>query len=165
MELPGLLIDRNLGASLNMLQWVRTSDARNVVLDAHAVVSIEPVAACILGAAAKGCRAAWKTLTIRDLAPNLHGIVRSIDSQIVLDGPTADQGTLHQQNCIAAGQVISTVSEGNKAANAIADQIARFIPREDRDQMMLDEYGVLIHHAIQPALAHILSELVDNVFS
>ena len=31
--------------------------------------------------------------------------------------------------------------------------------------MLLDDYGLRIHHAVQPALAHVLSELVDNVFS
>lgn len=56
-------------------------------------------------------------------------------------------------------------SEANAVANRISQKIAEFIPAEDRASMLEDSYGVLIHHAVQPALAHILSELLDNVFS
>jgi signal transduction histidine kinase len=60
---------------------------------------------------------------------------------------------------------IASQSEANAVANRISQRIAEFIPAEDRASMLQDRYGMLIHHAVQPALAHILSELLDNVFS
>jgi C4-dicarboxylate-specific signal transduction histidine kinase len=55
--------------------------------------------------------------------------------------------------------------DANRAANELAKRISQFVPSEDRASLLRDHHGLKIYNAIQPALAYILVELVDNVFN
>lgn len=162
MELPALLIDKNVRAALQIVNAARAATTAVVDFDASGVVAIEPVAACALAVAARAAKVAGRQLRIRGLSPELRRLVSEMECEI-------DLGDSCIQECdseaLTATMAVPTSSRANEAANRLADRIARFIPREDRDAMLLDHYGVRIHNAIQPALAHVLSELVDNVFS
>jgi len=60
---------------------------------------------------------------------------------------------------------VSSAADANTAANTLSEHIASFVPQDLRTALLHDEYGARIYHAVQPALAHVLSELLDNVFS
>jgi signal transduction histidine kinase len=94
------------------------------------------------------------------LAPNHQPIVRGFDAPIEFV-----DGECRGSNFPCVSQCIKTATEAERACNVMADHIAQLIPREDRAEMLRDRYGLRIHHAIQPALAYVLAELVDNVFS
>jgi hypothetical protein len=125
-------------------------------------VALEPVAACLLGIASRICGASGGSLVIRELEPRLAALIPSNDSPIHFDGGVNRNG---KESPIVAARYVPASRQGNDAANAIADSIARFVPHEDREEMLRNQYGLRIHHLIQPALAHVLVELVDNVFA
>jgi signal transduction histidine kinase len=59
---------------------------------------------------------------------------------------------------------VTSRTKANSVANELSERIAAFIPTEDQEAME-DHYGLRIYHAVQPALSHVLVELIDNAFS
>jgi signal transduction histidine kinase len=160
------MIDENLPAVLEVVEQVKESSERHIELDASAVVTLQPAAACLIASAARAARNSGKTAGIRQLGEHLQPLLLRIDPAIQITGtPRATLSDPKPGEDAIVARVVAAAGEANTAVNELAKYIARFIPKEDEEEMLQDQYGLLIHHAIQPALAHILSELVDNVFS
>jgi hypothetical protein len=163
MELAPLLIDDNLRASLGVVNFAKSASPGMIELDGRGVVTIQPVGLCMLGVAAKIASHKGGVLRISGLPRSACEVLSnwgaSIELVAMTDAKEADLDTL------TGGIAVRSAADANQAANELANQIAQFVPNEDKDQMLRDGYDARIHSAIQPALAHILSELVDNVFS
>lgn len=166
MQLPRLLIDDNLRATLQVVDHVKRQESRVTELDASQVVSLHPTAACLIAIAARSARDTGRVLRISDLRADLRPIIQRLDQTIELIGELGTPIAAPDAGVeTAVSSQVATARDANNAVNELATYIARFIPREDQSEMLHDQYGVRIHHAIQPALAYVLTELVDNVFS
>ncbi|HTQ37307.1 MAG TPA: ATP-binding protein [Steroidobacteraceae bacterium] len=160
------MLDDNLLPALTAVDYAKREQSRIVELDAIDVVTLQPSAACLIAVAARSVRESGRTLRIARLRPQLRPLIQQLDAAIELvgagsEGPPAPAPGEETSISIQ----IHNARDANAEANRLATYIAQFIPREDQAEMLRDLYGVRIHHAIQPALAHILAELVDNVFS
>jgi signal transduction histidine kinase len=166
MQLPPLLLDENLLPALAAVDHARREQGRIVNLDATQVITLQPSAACLIAVAARTARESGRTLRITGLRPELQPLVEQVDPSIELVGI---RGALPMVSALAEETSISvqihSANDANAEVNRLATYMAQFIPREDQAEMLQDQYGLRIHHAIQPALAYILTELVDNVFS
>lgn len=165
MRLPPLMIDDNLLPLLQVVEHVRRQTGGVIELDGSLVVSLGPVAACLIAVAARAARRAGRILRVRHLPAAFQPILQGLDGDLVElpDGSVADPQESGGEASVS--RQVFAARDANNAANLLANYIAKFIPREDRSEMLLDQYGTRIHHAIQPALAYVLTELVDNVFS
>jgi signal transduction histidine kinase len=160
------MLDDNLPAILEVVEQVSGGDARLTELDASAVVTLQPAAACLIALAARTVGDAGRTLRVHQLGEHLQPLLLRLDPAIEITGaPRAALLDPKPGEDAIVARVVTTARDANAAVNELANYIARFIPKEDEEEMVQDQYGLLIHHAIQPALAHVLSELVDNVFS
>jgi signal transduction histidine kinase len=165
MELPALLLDDNLRPALEFVSHVKGSLSQCIILDATQVLTIEPVAACLLAVAAKSAAQAGKVIQIHGLDPRLRPIIDGFDSEIEFSNSDVRNELAIGELRPSVSRCVASASSANAVSNTMASHIARFIPTEDREEMLRNEYGARIHHAIQPALAYALVELVDNVFS
>jgi ABC-type transporter Mla MlaB component len=164
VDLPPLLLDGNLQALMGVLAFVRDAPDQIVELDATKVVAIEPTAACLLAASARGAEVRGRAIVIRGMNTRLVPTLAEFGASLrFLD--SREEGIHAAAIPTTVVRYVAAASDANNAANAMAAYLARFIPREDEAQMQQDRYGLRIHHAIQPALAYVLTELVDNVFS
>lgn len=160
------MLDENLPSVLEVVEQATACDARLIEVDASAVVTLQPAAACLLATAARIAREAGKTLRLHQLGVHLQPLLLGLDPTMEITGtPRAALSDPKPGEDAIVARVVTETGAANAAVNELANYIARFIPKEDEEEMIQDEYGLLIHHAIQPALAHVLSELVDNVFS
>lgn len=159
------MLDDNLLPALGMLDYVKRAQTHVVNLDAIHVVTLQPSAACLIAVAARSVRESGRTLRIIGLRPQLRPLIRQLDATIELTDvePGNPIAQVQEENSISV-QILNG-RDANTEVNRLATYIAQFIPREDQAEMLHDQYGLRIHHAIQPALAYILTELVDNVFS
>ena len=164
--LPSLMLDDNVLPALGMVDYVKRQQGRSIELDATKVLTLQPSAACLIAVAARSARESGKTFRIAGLRPHLQLLVSQLDPAIELAGPTsADSNVPAPDEDTSIATQICAAREANTEVSRLATYIAQFIPNEDQAEMSLDQYGLRIHHAIQPALAYILAELVDNVFS
>ncbi|WP_116808452.1 ATP-binding protein [Steroidobacter cummioxidans] len=154
-------MDAKPGAALQLLTQVAASSLQTVELDAAELAVIQPVGVCLLANAARYLQRAGKRLLIRNASHKVSQALADLAAPVVLQG----NGSIESWQGPMFAMTVASPSEANAVANRISQRIAEFIPAEDRVAMLQDRYGVLIHHAVQPALAHILSELLDNVFS
>ncbi|MBK7115494.1 MAG: ATP-binding protein [Proteobacteria bacterium] len=160
------MLDDNLPTILEVVEQVKESAERLIELDASAVVTLQPAAVCLIASAARTVRDSGKVFQIRQLNEHLQPLLLRLDPAIQITGaPRAALSDPKPGEDATVARVVITAGDANAAVNELANYIARFIPKEDEEEMVQDQYGLLIHHAIQPALAHVLSELVDNVFS
>jgi hypothetical protein len=163
MKLPGLLIDQNVQTTLECCAEIWQSPARKIDLDGSNVVAIEPVAACLLAVSARRVSGSGKRLAITGLRPALRTTLRQFN--VGIHFPDDEEGDAEGDTSGACvSRHVRAASHANAAANEMANYMAQFIPTEDRNEMLRDQYGLRIHHAIQPALAYVLTELLDNVF-
>lgn len=116
---------------------------------------------CLLANAARLTQRAGKRLLIRDASQKVRRALADLAAAVEVQG----EGNIESWQGPMFAMAVASQSEANAVANRMSQRIAEFIPAEDRAAMLQDRYGVRIHHAVQPALAHILSELLDNVFS
>jgi signal transduction histidine kinase len=160
------MLDENLPAILDVVDQVKGSDERLIELDASGVMTLQPAAACLVASAARAARDTGRALRVHRLGVQLQPLLLRLDPEIEISGvPRAALSDPRPGEDAIVARVVAMTRDANTAVNELAGYIARFIPKEDKEEMVHDQYGLLIHHAIQPALAHVLSELVDNVFS
>lgn len=161
MKLPSLILDTQPGPALRMLANASSSTAANVDMDAFDLTAIEPVGVCLLARIAHRARIAGKPIVIRNGCPTLRFLLESTRTDIAWESMKTES-PLTVRSTLA--MTVGTQAEANTIANKLAVEIAKFVPAEDR-QAMTDQYGLRIYHLVQPALAYVLTELVDNVFS
>jgi signal transduction histidine kinase len=161
VKLPGLILDTQPVTALQMLAHVSNSREAAVKFDAADLTAIEPVGVCLLAASAHRAQSAGKQLVIRNGCTTLQRLLTSTRAEITW-AHTNSVSPLTGRSTLA--MAAATPAEANAVANKLSAEIAEFIPAEDR-QAMVDHYGLQIYHAVQPALAYVLTELVDNVFS
>src|SRR5262249_28614807 len=148
-------------AALQMLTHVSSSRGPNIEFDAVDLTAVEPVGVCLLASSAHRARSAGRTLVVRNGCPTLRELLESTSADITWSSMKA-KSPLTVRSTLAL--TVATPEEANRVANRLSAEISEFIPAEDR-QAMDDQYGLRIYHAVQPALFHVLTELVDNVFS
>ncbi len=166
MHLPALMLDDNLLPALAVVDYAKHEQGRITNLDATKVMTLQPSAACLIAVAARSARDSGGTLRITGLLPQLQPLVQQLDPSIEFieaSGASPTASTAGEETSISVQ--IHSARDANTEVNRLATYIAQFIPREDQAEMLRDQYGLRIHHSIQPALAYILTELVDNVFS
>lgn len=163
MELQPLLIDQNLRACMEAVKFAHGAPHGELELDGQNVVTVQPVGLCMLGVAARIAERKGRALRVRGLRGSACNVLSKWG--IPTEAHAATEGTQTDSGTITAGTLVRSAGQANEAVNEVANLIAQFVPNEDKDQLSRDGYDVRIHSTIQPALAHILSELVDNVFS
>lgn len=161
LKLPSLILDTQPGPALQLLAHASSSRAVNFELDAVDLKAIEPVGICLLASSAHRARDVGKSVVIRNACPTLQYLLGSAKAEVTWADMTAES-PLTARSTLA--MTVTTPAEANTMANQISAELAKFVPAEDREAMD-DHYGLRIYHAVQPALAYVLSELVDNVFS
>jgi signal transduction histidine kinase len=154
-------LDAKPDAALQILRYVASSPLQTVELHAAALAVIQPVGVCLLANAARSAQYAGRQLLIRNASQKVRRALADLAASVELQG----EGTIESWQGPMFAMAVKSQSEANVVANRISQRIAEFIPAEDRAAMLQDRYGVRIHHAVQPALAYIFSELLDNVFS
>jgi hypothetical protein len=159
VKLPGLLLDVKPSEGLRVLDHVRHGG--DVEFDASDLTVIQPVGACLLASAARATQRAGKRLILENWPPELKPLLEGLGCPIEWgrqqEAPGKPQGP-------TLALSLPNEAAANKAVNELSSRIAAFIPPEDR--VAIDDHqGLRIYHAVQPALAHVLSELIDNVFS
>jgi hypothetical protein len=162
VKLPSLVLDTDPRTALQIRAYATSGGGKAIEYDASDLTALQPVGVCLLAQCAKLAKAAGKALVIRRACPQLKQVLESTNCTIQWRGT-------ERQHAPLAGSTIARCITSQKDANTVANQlsaeIAQFIPAEDREAMLQDQYGRRIHHAVQPALAYIFSELLDNVFS
>lgn len=161
MKLPGLILDTNPAAALQMLSSASNVRGGRMEVDAADLTALEPVGVCLLACALQRLGSAGNKIVLRHGCPTLQRLLESINMEVGWEG-MRPQSTLSARSTLA--MCVASHREANAIANSLSAQIAEFIPTEDR-QAMQGHYGLRIYHAVQPALAHVLTELLDNVFS
>lgn len=162
MKLHPLLLDDNISAALRVVQHVSVCPSRRALLDASGLLAIDPTAACLVAYAARLAQHTGKELAIEDCTPTLKQIFDHMNCKLTYVPPSEPRDTKTHVPTLALS--VPSRDVANSVANHISARIAEFIPAEDRREMQ-DHYGCRIYHQIQPALAYVFSELVDNVFS
>lgn len=163
MNLPPLLIDRNLQQMLAMCSEIQSTSGPVIALSGQDVVTLEPVGACLLAMCSRKAALKDQRIEISGMRSPLRAILRDFSSGITFADDAGDDGGESKLGA-SVSRHVQTARQANAAANDMANYMAQFIPAEDRLEMSQDNYGLRIHHAVQPAIAYILSELLDNVF-
>jgi signal transduction histidine kinase len=163
VELPPVLTDADPQAALAVCERIRNSMEALTFIDASRLVTIHPASACLLAAAIQNASHSGRRVHAGQMAAEARSVFESMRCPVVWEGPQSNSGAEYAAPTCA--QLVRDVQTANEAANAVAAHIAQFIPSEDRREVLRDKYGARIHHAIQPALAYVLAELVDNVLS
>jgi hypothetical protein len=160
VKLPRLILDTQPATALRMLAYASNPRVANAEFDARDLTAIEPVGVCLFASAVRRARLAAKSVVIRHACPTLHRLLESVKDDVTWASSKANSALTMRPTLAMA---IATQAEANAITNKMSAELARFVPAEDR-QAMEDQYGLRIYHAVQPALAYVLTELVDNVF-
>lgn len=165
MKLPSLLLDANVRAALRLPAHVRETTDATVEFDGSGVIAIEPVGTCLLASAARAAEESGKTLEIKHWSPRLRSLLQDMGCK----AKWLDRQEFSSASAVPVAPTLAMAipsrERANVVANELSDRIAQFIPEEDRAEMLEDHRGLRIYHSIQPALAYVLAELIDNVFS
>lgn len=166
VKLPALLIDANLSAALSIAAHVEETSAAVVTLDASVVTAVQPVGACLLACAAQAARSNGKELVVDQWSPQLQRLLQRMGCAVIWgDQQPQVRGGEEKPQAPTVAIPVTSRQEGNAVANELATRITAFIPSEDRAGVLEDERSALAYHLVQPVLAYVLVELVDNVFS
>jgi hypothetical protein len=118
-------------------------------LDGGEVVAIEPVGACLLAGAAHVAECAGKTLAIKNWSPGLRTLLQDMRSKVAWLDRQSYSGA---SPLVAVGPTlamsVSSHREANSVANELSGRISQFIPEEDREEMLRDQFGLRICHSI-----------------
>lgn len=164
MKLPALILDADPTAALHLCEQMAKTAAITLELDAADTKVLQPVGICLLASSVRLANRVGKRVGVQNWSQQLRQALDSLGCQIAwAPGPAAPKVSLPVGTTEAAS--VTSLAEANRIANDLARRIAEFVPNEDLDGMLEDRYGLRIHHAVQPALAYVLSELLDNVFS
>jgi hypothetical protein len=163
VELPQVLTDADPRAVLAVCESIRDSRDPELFIDASRLISIHPTSVCLLAAAIQGVADGGRTICVRGMPSDVQSVFESVQCPALWERPQQDSAAHYAAPTRA--HLIRDLLTANEAANAVAAHIAQFIPSEDRHEVLHDSYGARIHHAIQPALGYVLTELVDNVLS
>jgi hypothetical protein len=166
VKLPALLIDANLRAALQIPSRVTEASTRSVSLNANAVTAIQPVGACLLASAAHVARVGGKELVVDQWSSQFRQLMERLSCAITWgDQQPQVSGAAEKPQAPTVAMPVTSRREGNTVANELSARIAAFIPSEDRAAVLEDDHTTRAYQAVEPALAYILVELVDNVFS
>lgn len=157
------MLDADLRRVATTVASICADPGRTVVIDAADLVTVQPVGICLLSSAIRAVARSGRRTVIRNAAPAVRYTLEDMHAEIDWE-PLSDAAT---EDALTPNTVIrvESRSDANDAANVLATAIARFIPAEDRTGVLRDKYGLQIFDAVQPALAYVASELLDNVFS
>ena len=160
------MLDADLGRLVTCLAPTKRKERDHQNIDASEVVALEPAAACLLASTIDAARQFGRSIVVEGASPAVRSALQSL---ACLEECFSDSSVVSQKSAAVSapflGRVVSSMREANDAANELAERIARFVPTEDASVAQKDHYGRHVRNAAQPALAYVLSELLDNVIN
>lgn len=123
VKLPGLILDTNPAAALQMLSNATDVCGRSMRVDAADLTALEPVGVCLLAGALQRLRRAGKEIVVCHGCPTLQRLLECIDMEISWEG-TRSQSVLTARSTLA--MCVANQREANAIANNLAAQIAEF---------------------------------------